>query len=125
MLDGNPEARQRFAGGPLVVGHARTDERGDLEVRQAPAGLAGSGLQMFDRDRHGLRRDPVQDHAVGDQLIPGPQLNQITADQVGHPDLLRCRVADHPDQRRGEHREPVQRDLGPQLLAYADEGVGD
>src|SRR5439155_13988117 len=58
--------RQGLARRGLVVGHARADERGDLEAGERPAGLARADLEVLDRGRHRLGRNPVQDHAVGD-----------------------------------------------------------
>ena len=59
-------SRQRLARGGGVVGDARADERGDLEIGERAAGLLRPGFEVLDRGRHGLGRDPVQHHPVGD-----------------------------------------------------------
>ena len=63
-------------------------------------------------------------HPVRHQLIPGAQVNQVTGDQIRDSDVPRRAVADHADPRGAEHREPVERALGAQLLRDADQRVG-
>ena len=62
-------------------------------------------------------------HPVRYQLVAGPQVNQVTGDQPGDGYLARCAVTDHFDAGRAEHGEPVQGQLGAQLLADTDQRV--
>jgi hypothetical protein len=72
-----------------------------------------------------LQARAVPHHPVRHQLIAGAQVDQIIGDQLLDGDLARRAVAEHPDPRRAEHGEPVQRPLGPQLLPDPDQRVGD
>ena len=96
-------ARQQAVTGPLVhrLGLTGQQRLVGLQARAGP-------------------HDPVRD-----QLVAGPQVDQVVGDQVAGGDLALRAVADHPDPGRAEHGEPVKRPLGAQLLHDADQRVGD
>jgi hypothetical protein len=73
----------------------------------------------------GLQARAAAYHPVRHELIAGPKIGQVIGDELVDGDLSRRAVADHPDPRRAEHGEPVERPLGAQLLPDADQRVGD
>jgi hypothetical protein len=73
----------------------------------------------------GLQAVAGAHHAVGHQLVAGPQADQVACDQFGDSDVCLRGVADDANPRRAKHGEPVEGDLGAQFLSDADQRVGD
>ena len=73
----------------------------------------------------GLQAHAVAHHPVRDQLVASPKRDQIIGHKLLDSDVARRAITDHPDPRRAEHGEPVQRPLSPQLLPDADQRIGD
>ena len=82
-------------------------------------GLAGQ--QRF----IGLQARAGAHHPVRHQLVAGTQVDQVAGDQLRDGYLVRRAVADHLDPGGAEHGEPVQCQLGAQLLTNTDHRVRD
>ena len=103
---------------------ARDDEaaREHLVARGLVERVALAGEQrLVDLEPVGGAHD-----AVARDLVAGAQLEQVVEhDHRRDRDLLDVPVAHDPGTRRVQHRELVERPLGPHLLEDADGGVGD
>ena len=124
-----PRLRRQLPGVRLSAHRGRliAARPGDHEAaRQQPiAGPLVHRLGLPGQQRLiGLHGRAVPHHPVRHQLVAGPQLDQIIGHQLLDRDVVRRAIADHPDPRRAEHGEPVQRPLGLQLLPDADQRVG-
>src|SRR5258705_9543271 len=106
-------AGRRVARRRQAVGAARADDRRDLDSGRRPPRGRGPRLQMLDRGRDGLGRNPVQDHAVRDLARElqhlGPQGSQDDANR-----LLRRRGG------KAEVLDPVELALEADALARRD-----
>src|SRR3972149_1221403 len=83
-------AREPGARGCGVVGDQRPDESGDLEVGDITPRALRPNLDLAERLRHCLGRNPVEQHAVGD-----------LAGQLEHPGAQGAQVDRHRLRRRG------------------------
>ncbi len=101
---------------------------GDREAaRQAlVARLLGDGVGLAGEQRLvDLEVPRLNDLSIDDDLIAGPDLQQVVEHHLADGDLLHPAVTHHPRPRRAEQGEALQGGLGAQLLDDADGGVDD
>ena len=71
-----------------------------------------------------LELDGREHHAVHRDLVAGRDVDDVTGHDLLGGDLADRAVADDPHAGSAHHGEPVEGDLGSQLLDDADQGVG-
>ncbi len=110
---------------PRWPGNRPTRRPRNCRTAGAPRALGDRlGLPGQQRLVH-LQARAGPDHSIRHQLVTAPQIDQVAGHQVRDRNLPRRAVTDHPDLRRAEHREPVQGELGSQLLPDPDQRVRD
>ena len=85
--------------------------------------LHGLALAAEQRLVH-LELDGGEHHAVHRDLIAGRDVDDVAGHDLFGGDLVNRAVADDPHARGADHGEPVEGDLGSQLLDDADQRVG-
>ncbi len=118
----------RHVGIRADLGHPGPSRTGDHEAagHELVARLLHDGIRLAGEQRLvDLQRIATDDLAVGDDLAARAELHDVVEHDLVDAELVDLAVADDQRLRGRQHRELVERVLGPQLLDDPDQRVGD
>ena len=120
-------SRWAYASAPTAVAWKAPDPATTMEPESTWSPVLLSTASDFAGEQRLVDLQPValEHGAVGQDLVPGLQPQHVVEHHVADGDLRDGTVPHDPGGRGVQHREAVERPLGPHLLHDADERVPD